>query len=574
MTSATSTRQAIAPPPPPPSPRPGTPRWPRPKPPTSRRWSAGSSSGSSDPRPIPGRTGCTPRSTAASRRPPCARCARRSANTTAVTATGGPRTGTSSTPHRTRAGSTRCWPGSRPSAGSFPAVVTRVGAKEAAAHVRGEGEVVLPFEGMEWARPHVGVDRRGPAPEKATDVLAPGDLIRVLRAGERWELAQIPTVQGALVAMDPEDGAVLAMAGGFDYLRSKFNRGTQARRQPGSSFKPFIYASALARGFTAASLINDAPVVFDDPALEAEWRPENYSGKVLRADPAAGGAREVPESGLHPAVARGRDRLCPRLRRAFRLRSGPAAPQPDPRPRERRDHAPRVRHRLLGARQRRVRRASLVRRAYREPAPERRFSVGTPARVCRDCPDGTAEKDGTAVAPRVLPAGDTWILHSILRDVVRRGTGRKALVLGRGDLAGKTGTTNNQHDAWFCGFVPGLAAVAWVGFDDHETLGRNEVGGRAALPMWIKFHAYRAGGCPGTYTATARGARQGPDQSRDRSARRCFGPGCAVRDVPGDPALEHRRNRGVRYEAARLRRGTETARRARPSGSSDGRWRA
>ena len=113
--------------------------------------------------------------------------------------------------------------------------------------------------------------------------------------------------------------------------------------------------------------------------------------------------------------------------------------------------------------------------------------AGAPDRVCRDCVEDERATDGAALARRVIPAGDTWILHSILRDVIRRGTGRKALALGRTDLAGKTGTTNNQRDAWFCGFVPSLVAVAWVGFDDHETLGRHEVGGKAALPMWMKF---------------------------------------------------------------------------------------
>ena len=385
--------------------------------------------------------------------------------------------------------------GQSPVGGLLPAVVTRVGAKEAAVRVRGEGEVVLPFEGMEWARPYVNVDRRGPAPEKATDVLAPGDLVRVIRAGERWELAQIPTVQGALVAMDPEDGAVLAMAGGFDYLRSKFNRGTQARRQPGSSFKPFIYASALARGFTAASLINDAPVVFDDPALEAEWRPENYSGKFFgptRLREALVKSRNLVsirllrEVGVDYALdyverfGFDRDRLPRSLTLA--LGSGEITPLESATAYSVLANGGFAVHSWFVER---------IENRHRET-----LLVGAPARVCRDCPDGAAEKDGAAVAPRALPAGDTWILHSILRDVVRRGTGRKALVLGRGDLAGKTGTTNNQHDAWFCGFVPGLVAVAWVGFDDHETLGRNEVGGRAALPMWIKFMRTALEGVP------------------------------------------------------------------------------
>ncbi len=370
--------------------------------------------------------------------------------------------------------------------GLLPALVTRTGAKDATAHVRGEGEVVLPFEGIEWARPYVSVDRRGPAPKRASDVLAPGDRIRVLRTGERWELAQIPKVQGALVAMDPEDGAILAMAGGFDFRRSKFNRGTQARRQPGSSFKPFIYASALARGFTAASLINDAPVVFDDPALEAEWRPENYSGKFF------GPTR------LREALVKSRNLVSIRLLREvgtdFALdyveRFG-----------FERERLPRSLTLALGSGEITPLESAAaysvlanggfaVRPWFVERIEDRRQETvlaAAPARVCRECPEGTSGTGGASVAPRVVPAGNNWILHSILRDVIRHGTGRKALVLERADLAGKTGTTNNQRDAWFCGFVPGLVAVAWVGFDDYETLGRHEVGGRAALPVWIRF---------------------------------------------------------------------------------------
>ena len=385
--------------------------------------------------------------------------------------------------------------GVRPVGGLLPALVVRTGEKEAVAHVRGAGEAVLPFAGMEWARPYVSVDRRGPAPKTAGDVLAPGDLVRVLRTGDGWELAQVPKVQGALVAMDPEDGAILAMAGGFDFRRSKFNRGTQALRQPGSSFKPFIYASALARGFTAASLVNDAPLVIDDPSLEAGWRPRNYSGKFF------GPTR------LREALVKSRNLVSVRLLREVGLdfaldyveRFGFDQ-----------DRLPRSLTLALGSGEITPLESAAgysvlanggfaVHPWFIERIEDRRQEAvlaATPARVCRECGEGAAETDGAPVARRVAPAGDVWILHSILRDVVRRGTGRKAMALERGDLAGKTGTTNDQRDAWFCGFVPSLVAVAWVGFDDHDTLGRHEVGGRAALPMWIKFMRTALAGVP------------------------------------------------------------------------------
>ena len=435
--------------------------------------------------------------------------------------------------------------------GLLPALVTRTGAKEATVHVRGEGEVVLPFEGIEWARPYVNVDQRGPAPEKASDVLAPGDRIRVLRTGERWELAQVPEVQGALVAMDPEDGAILAMTGGFDFVRSKFNRGTQARRQPGSSFKPFIYASALARGFTAASLINDAPVVFDDPALEAEWRPENYSGKFF------GPTR------LREALVKSRNLVSIRLLREVGV-----------------DFALDYVERFGFDREKLPRSLSLAlgsgeitplesATAYSVLAnggfavhpwfvdrieDRRRETVlaAAPARVCRECRDGTVEKDGAAVAPRTVPAGDIWILQSILREVIRRGTGRKALALERTDLGGKTGTTNNQHDAWFCGLVPSLVAVAWVGFDDYKTLGRNEVGGRAALPMWIRFMRTALAGVPERIPPPPEGLVKVRINSGHRTARRCLRPGRAVRDVPRGQSADPSRGARGRNEGGSL----------------------
>ena len=385
--------------------------------------------------------------------------------------------------------------GIAPVGGLPPAVVVRSGAEEAVVRVRGEGEIVLPFPALEWARPHVHVNRRGPTPKKASDVLAPGDLVRVVRAEEGWELSQVPEVQGALVAMDPEDGAIRALAGGFDFHRSKFNRGTQARRQPGSSFKPFIYASALARGFTAASLINDAPVVFDDPALEADWRPENYSGKFFgptRLREALVSSRNLVsirllrEIGLDFAL----DYVerfgfeSERLPRSLTLALGSGEVTPI-------ESAAAYSVLANGGYSVHPWLVERIRNRHGESVLEE-----IPPRVCRECSEDTREEGGMPVARRAVPAGDVWILQSILRDVIRRGTGRKALALGRSDLAGKTGTTNNQHDAWFCGFAPSLVAVAWVGFDDHTTLGHNEVGGKAALPMWIKFMRTALAGVP------------------------------------------------------------------------------
>ena len=169
----------------------------------------------------------------------------------------------------------------RPTVGGLKvALVVEVGDKSARVFVDGSGVVELNWDAVSWARKFVTVNVRGPELQRATDVLAPGDIVRVQSGSNGgWVLAQLPQVSGALVSVSPQDGALQALVGGFDFFSSKFNRATQAQRQPGSSFKPFIYSAALAKGYTLASVFNDAPVVFDDPSLETTWRPENYSGK-------------------------------------------------------------------------------------------------------------------------------------------------------------------------------------------------------------------------------------------------------------------------------------------------------
>ena len=166
-------------------------------------------------------------------------------------------------------------------AGLLPAVVVEVEDKLVTAYAKIFGEIQVPWEGIEWARAYIDENRRGPELESAGDVVERGDVVRVQLEEDGWRMVQVPAVEGALVSLSPEDGALHALSGGYDFYRSKFNRAVQAERQPGSSFKPFIYSAAVEFGYTAASIINDAPVVFDDPGLEAVWRPENYSGKFF-----------------------------------------------------------------------------------------------------------------------------------------------------------------------------------------------------------------------------------------------------------------------------------------------------
>ncbi len=391
-----------------------------------------------------------------------------------------------------------------PVGGLRAAVVVAVGEREARAYL-GEGTLVtIPWEGLAWARPFLSTDRRGPAPRRAADVLAPGDVVRLEhRADGSWWLAQVPQVAGALVALDPADGAILALVGGFDFKRSKFNRAVQAQRQPGSSFKPFIYSAALERGFTPASLINDAPVVFDDPALEATWRPENYSGRfhgptrlrealvhsrnlvsirLLREIGVGYAVRYATRFGFDPA----------RLPRDLSLALGSGSVTPLAMARAYAVFANggyRVDPYLLLE----------VRGPDGEPLERAR-----PRRVCPDCEAGGPADDAGAAtadggwepAPRVIPAANAWLMRSMMQDVIRRGTGRAARVLGRPDIAGKTGTTNDQRDAWFCGFGPGVVAVAWTGFDRLAPLGERETGARAALPAWTGFMRAALAGVP------------------------------------------------------------------------------
>jgi penicillin-binding protein 1A len=380
----------------------------------------------------------------------------------------------------------------RPTVGELRQAIVTAIADQSASLYLGDGERgTLGWEEIEWARPFIDTDRRGPKPKQVADVLTPGDLIRVRRVVQEqetaWRLAQIPRAAGGLVALDPLDGAVRALVGGYDFYYSKFNRATQAKRQPGSGFKAFIYSAALENGFTPASLINDAPVVFDDPSLEGAWRPENYSGKFF------GPTR------LRYALTKSRNLVSIRLLRSMGV---PAALQHiakfgfDP------DELPKNLSLALGSAdvtllQMTRAYAVLANGGFRvEPYfVERIEQEGTgvifraaPSRVCKDCGTNAAgaAQEGTP-APRVLDERNRYLMYSMMQDVIRSGTATKARELGRQDLAGKTGTTNDQRDAWFNGFNQHLVASTWVGFDDNGKLGRGEVGGRAALPAWMEF---------------------------------------------------------------------------------------
>jgi penicillin-binding protein 1A len=376
--------------------------------------------------------------------------------------------------------------------------------------------------GVDWAGEYVAVNRQRKKPSTVADVLTLGDVVWLEQRNQSWLLADVPRVQGALVSLDSSDGSIRAMVGGFDFFQNKFNRAMQAKRQPGSNFKPFVYSAALEKGFTAASLINDAPVVFDDDSLEAAWRPENYSGRVY------GPTR------LREGLVKSRNLVSIRILRSVGLRFATDYAQKFGFLRE---DMPYDLSLALGSG---AFSPLEIARGYAvfsnggyliDPYLISRVESGSgqvvfkniPRIVCDDCvidtpigkevtvendpavdlevatlavEDELVEKAVIQYAPQVITAQNAFIMRSIMREVVERGTAVRAKALGRSDIGGKTGTTNDQVDAWFSGFNNQVATTAWVGFDDQQSLGARETGGRAALPIWIAYMRSALNGMP------------------------------------------------------------------------------
>jgi len=364
--------------------------------------------------------------------------------------------------------------------GLTPGIVESVSERGARVLRRAGVVVELGWDDLGWARPALPDDVLGPAPRVAGDVLAPGQVIYLEPLADgRHRLAQLPAVAGALVALEPRDGAIVALSGGFDFGASKYNRAIQARRQPGSSFKPFVYSAALERGFTPASLINDAPIVLPGGAGTEEWRPQNITKRFYGPTP------------LREALVRSRNLVSIRLLRATGI--GPALRHieafgfgPDALP-------PNLTLALGTGQVTPLEMARgfavfanggfLVTPYLIEAVTDSKGSAvytAEPAVACADCPDEPA-------APQAISPANAFVMTDVMSDVIQRGTATAARSLGRGDLAGKTGTTNDRRDAWFVGFNADVAAAAWVGFDQERSLGDNEEGARTALPMWISF---------------------------------------------------------------------------------------
>ena len=430
-----------------------------------------------------------------------------------------------------------------------PAVVTSIDDEknEVKVHARRLGPGVMPFETMTWARRFRTESITGPEPEKPSDVVNPGEVIYVkvdqlpqIKDSEaesgsegaptqavtelRVSLAQAPRIEGALISLEAKTGAIEALAGGYSFNQSKYNRATQASRQPGSTFKPFLYLSALENGRTPATIYNDAPIVFEDSELETAWRPQNSSGQFYGPTTLREGLyrsrnlvsiRLLRDLGINTtlsylkqlklptenmpsnlSLSLGSGLLTPmELARGFAvIANGGYDVQPYLIERiEEWDgtvvyEAPKT---ILcdencDASQRQVADA------------EQSTSEQPPEIEGMTLPASAAEENTTEprIMQRLADERSIYIMHSMMQDVVRRGTGRRALALNRSDIAGKTGTTNEQKDTWFAGFNHDIATTVWVGFDQPSPLGRGEYGASTALPIWVDYMKVALAGQP------------------------------------------------------------------------------
>jgi penicillin-binding protein 1A len=445
--------------------------------------------------------------------------------------------------------------------------------------------------GMSWARAYVDPDTTGPPPESPADVVATGDVVYIMPITVGgWALAQLPTAQSALVSVDPQDGAITSLVGGLDFSLSKFNRATQSARQPGSSFKPFIYSAALEAGNTLATIILDAPVVINSSELEGLWRPVNYSGKfygeqrvreamvrsmnlasvrlllnntglgraVRHLAPFGFNEAALPRNGslalgggnaspldiaqAYATFANGGYAVKPYVIQAI---IGPAdeelyradpfvvcprcepareeAPAKLPSPRYPVDPAsaaadtgiepttgiagradPTTRDEERAERMRRFGNNAVaiddLQPLYEDGPVDGGVSLEQMAALGETYrPDATSAPElfeNVNLAERIITPQNAFLIQDAMRDVIRRGTGVRARTLGRTDLSGKTGTSNDRRDAWFAGFNADLVGIVWVGYDDDSALGPREEGSRTALPIWIDFMRRALDGVP------------------------------------------------------------------------------
>ncbi|MEW5836284.1 MAG: penicillin-binding protein 1A [Pseudomonadota bacterium] len=434
--------------------------------------------------------------------------------------------------------------------GMLPGVVTAVTPQQATVYLSSHESATLDLAAVSWARPYLSDARTGASPKAVDTVLKRGDIIRLARNDKGdWELAQIPKVQGALASVNPEDGAIEALVGGFNFARSKFNRAVMAARQPGSSFKPYIYSAAFERGFTPASIVNDAPLALPDPSKPGGlWTPANDDNKFdgpirlrqalvesknlvsvrlldaigvsfareyatrfgfsLDALPAnlsmALGTASVSPMDMargYSVFANGGYLVKPYFIKEIDDRDGKPVYLANP---ARACHS--CQERLLNPQppgpppaEKPAAPATAASTAASASAPAATASAGIGDTVLPEDAHGDT-KAAPVLAPHVIDIRNDYLITSLMKDVILHGTGAAARALNRPDLAGKTGTTNDHRDAWFVGFNGDLSTAVWVGFDDFTSLGRAngvaEFGAQAALPIWMQYMGAALKGLP------------------------------------------------------------------------------
>jgi len=423
--------------------------------------------------------------------------------------------------------------------GLQPGIVTQVDRDHATVYLDAAHRVELDAAMVKWAQHYARKANTGG--EGVAAILRRGDIVRMALsddtgqtaaadpkkgskpAAPKWELSQIPAAQSAMVVLDPEDGALKALVGGFSFERSKFNRAVQTARQPGSSFKPFIYSAAFDRGFTPASIVNDAPIALPDPSVPGGmWTPGNDDGKFrgpMRL-------REALAQSVNLVSIRLLDAIGVRYAREYitrfgfpldaipsnlSLALGTASVSPMAMARGYAVFAnggflvnpyyvaqidDRDGHTVYRANPLRACRTCTARlldegKAVAAAPQQPSAAAGDPGEALQApaaaSSSGAAESGTPDLAPRVIDPRNDYLITSLMKSVVDHGTAAAVKSLGRNDLAGKTGSTNDHRDGWFCGFNGDLVTTVWVGFDNYDSLGKGEFGAETALPIWMSF---------------------------------------------------------------------------------------
>ena len=438
-----------------------------------------------------------------------------------------------------------------------PAKVTKVNSRSFEATMPSGESVTVDWSGMSWARKYISADRIGYFPSNASQIVSKNDIIRLIpTANGNWQLGQIPEVQGSLVSLNPDTGAVRALVGGFDFNHSKFNRALQGWRQPGSTIKPLVYTAALEKGYRPDSIVSDRPIQVGD------WKPKNSDGRflgditlrrglylsrnlvsirllqaigisdarnlldefgldkeklptTLSLALGAGQATPLQMAAAYATFANGGHRIQPYFIKQIYNYDNKLLFQANPQQacalcfNEQLDD---VNSKLMEDYEAKIEAENKVVASDNEEIASKDKPSTSEADVDSNNTTSSTEDnkvDNLSVydaspesdrlkapveqyvraeqAPRILKPRVAFEMADILRDVVQRGTAFKARSLGRDDIGGKTGTTNEAKDAWFAGFHPTNATVVWMGFDQPSTLGRREYGGVAALPVWMDF---------------------------------------------------------------------------------------